>query len=96
MITPEPSPRGWPSNNSTIFTRPRRLGGRRDSSAGAATTRYTTAVGDLYRALPPEGVKIALVLFLAFLLGLEREERKPTGTAYAFGGVRTFPLIGLI
>ena len=53
-------------------------------------------LGDLYRTLPPEGVKIALVLFLAFLLGLDREERKTTGAASAFGGVRTFPLIGLI
>jgi uncharacterized membrane protein (DUF4010 family) len=51
---------------------------------------------DLYRALPPEGVKIMLVLFLAFLLGLEREEHKATVAEYAFGGVRTFPLIGLI
>jgi uncharacterized membrane protein (DUF4010 family) len=53
-------------------------------------------LGDLYQTLPPEGLKIALVLFLAFLLGLEREERKTAGMAYAFGGVRTFPLIGLI
>ena len=29
---------------------------------------------DLYRMLPSEGIKILLVLFLAFLLGLEREE----------------------
>ena len=27
-------------------------------------------MADLYRALPPEGIKIGLVLFLAFLLGL--------------------------
>jgi uncharacterized membrane protein (DUF4010 family) len=53
-------------------------------------------VADLYRALPPEGVKIGLVLFLAFLLGLEREERKINAPGYAFGGVRTFPLIGLV
>jgi uncharacterized membrane protein (DUF4010 family) len=51
---------------------------------------------DLYRLLPPEGVKILLVLFLAFLLGFEREEHKASGVEYAFGGVRTFPLIGLI
>jgi uncharacterized membrane protein (DUF4010 family) len=51
---------------------------------------------DLYHLLPPEGVKIFLVLSLAFLLGLEREEHKAAGTEYAFGGVRTFPLIGLI
>ena len=51
---------------------------------------------DLYQMLPPEGIKIVLVLFLAFLLGLEREEHKAAGAEYAFGGVRTFPLIGLI
>ena len=37
-----------------------------------------------------------LVLFLSFLTGLEREERKAGKDQYAFGGVRTFPLIGLI
>ena len=51
---------------------------------------------DLYRLLPPEGAKIALVLFLSFLTGLEREERKAGNERYSFGGVRTFPLIGLI
>jgi uncharacterized membrane protein (DUF4010 family) len=51
---------------------------------------------DLYTQLPPEAVKIALVLFLSFLIGLEREEHKAAGGAYSFGGVRTFPLIGLI
>ena len=50
---------------------------------------------ELYRQLPPDAVKIVLVLFLSFLIGLEREEHKATG-GYAFGGVRTFPLIGLI
>jgi uncharacterized membrane protein (DUF4010 family) len=48
-----------------------------------------------YDLLPPEAVKIVLVLFLSFLLGLEREEHKVAGN-YSFGGVRTFPLIGLI
>ena len=51
---------------------------------------------DLYSQLPPEAVKIALVLFLSFLIGLEREEHKAANGAYSFGGVRTFPLIGLI
>jgi uncharacterized membrane protein (DUF4010 family) len=49
--------------------------------------------------LPPEGVKIILVLFLSFLVGLEREEHHAEQRAterYAFGGVRTFPLIGLV
>jgi len=51
---------------------------------------------DLYRLLPPEGAKILLVLFLSFLTGLEREEHKGGNGQYSFGGVRTFPLIGLI
>src|SRR5271157_6002553 len=51
---------------------------------------------DLYRLLPPEGVKILLVLFLAFLTGLEREERHVGTAQFLFGGVRTYPLIGLI
>ena len=51
---------------------------------------------DLYRWLPPEGVKIVLVLALSFLIGLEREEHKTGAEPYSFGGVRTFPLIGLI
>ena len=51
---------------------------------------------ELARYMPLEAVKIVLVLFLSFLIGLEREERKATGAKYSFGGVRTFPLIGLI
>jgi uncharacterized membrane protein (DUF4010 family) len=51
---------------------------------------------EIYQQIPPEAVKIVLVLFLSFLIGLEREERKAAGGAYSFGGVRTFPLIGLI
>src|SRR5215469_4482340 len=48
---------------------------------------------------PPDGVKIVLTLFLCFLIGLEREEHRAEGTPgqrYSFGGVRAFPLIGLI
>jgi len=51
---------------------------------------------ELNRWLPPEAVKILLVLFLSFLTGLEREERKNAAEHYTFGGVRTFPLIGLV
>jgi uncharacterized membrane protein (DUF4010 family) len=51
---------------------------------------------EIYRWLPAEAVKILLVLFLSFLIGLEREEHKSAAGFYAFGGVRTFPLIGLI
>ena len=50
----------------------------------------------LLQLLPPEGLKILLTLFLCFLLGLEREEHRAAGQRYSFGGVRTFPLIGLI
>jgi len=48
---------------------------------------------------PPEGVKIILTLFLCFLIGLEREEHRVVageGRRYSFGGVRAFPLIGLV
>jgi uncharacterized membrane protein (DUF4010 family) len=51
---------------------------------------------EFYRFLPPEASKILLVLFLSFLVGLEREEHKFVVGSYSFGGVRTFPLIGLI
>ncbi len=51
---------------------------------------------EIFRDLPPEAFKIVLVLFLSFLIGLEREEHKAAGTSYSFGGVRTFPLIGLL
>jgi uncharacterized membrane protein (DUF4010 family) len=51
---------------------------------------------ELYDRLPPDAVKIILVLFLSFLIGLEREDHKAKGGGYSFGGVRTFPLIGLI
>ncbi len=50
---------------------------------------------DLLHGLPPDVFRLTLVLFLSFLIGLEREEHKATG-AYSFGGVRTFPLIGLV
>jgi uncharacterized membrane protein (DUF4010 family) len=50
----------------------------------------------LIQLIPPEGLKIFLTLFLAFLIGLEREEHRAAGQRYSFGGVRTFPLIGLI
>jgi uncharacterized membrane protein (DUF4010 family) len=46
--------------------------------------------------LPREGFKILLVLFLSFLIGLEREERGGSNVRYGFGGVRTYPLIGLM
>jgi uncharacterized membrane protein (DUF4010 family) len=51
---------------------------------------------EVFRLLPPEAAKMLLTLFLSFLVGLEREEHKAAAEQYAFGGVRTFPLIGLI
>jgi uncharacterized membrane protein (DUF4010 family) len=50
----------------------------------------------LSQYLPAEGLKILIVLFLSFLIGLEREEHKAESEHYSFGGVRTFPLIGLL
>jgi uncharacterized membrane protein (DUF4010 family) len=50
----------------------------------------------LFQFVPKEGAQIVLVLFLSFLIGLEREEQKITSDQYRFGGVRTFPLLGLL
>jgi uncharacterized membrane protein (DUF4010 family) len=53
----------------------------------------------LLQMFPSEGVKIVTTLFLCFLIGLEREEHRASfqdGRGYSFGGVRAFPLIGLI
>ena len=55
-----------------------------------------SALAPILHFLPDEAWKILLVLFLSFLIGLEREEQKQSPEYYAFGGVRTFPLIGLI
>jgi uncharacterized membrane protein (DUF4010 family) len=46
--------------------------------------------------IPKQGAEIVLVLFLSFLIGLEREEQKASSEQYRFGGVRTFPLLGLL
>jgi uncharacterized membrane protein (DUF4010 family) len=51
---------------------------------------------NLIQLVPKEGAQIVLVLFLSFLIGLEREEQKVTSEQYRFGGVRTFPLLGLL
>ncbi len=50
----------------------------------------------LFDWLPQEGFKLLLVLFLSFLVGLEREEHVAGDAHKSFGGVRTFPLIGLM
>jgi uncharacterized membrane protein (DUF4010 family) len=59
------------------------------------TGEPTSVIDRLSQFIPPEGVKILLTLFLCFLIGLEREEHRAGGQRYGFGGVRTFPLIGL-
>lgn len=46
--------------------------------------------------ISPQAWQLLLVLALSFLLGLEREGRKATAGHYIFGGVRTFPLLGLL
>jgi len=51
---------------------------------------------DALQLFPHEGLKILVVLFLSFLIGLEREEHNTDPARHSFGGVRTFPLIGLI
>ncbi len=50
----------------------------------------------MWSLFPREAPQILLVLFLSFLIGLEREEHKTDPSRHSFGGVRTFPLIGLI
>jgi uncharacterized membrane protein (DUF4010 family) len=46
--------------------------------------------------LPHQGVQILFVFFLSFIIGLEREGKKSEDDHVSFGGVRTYPLIGLI
>ena len=52
-------------------------------------------ISGLTQFMPPDAVKVILALILSFLIGLEREEHKAAGRYY-FGGVRTFPLVGLL
>ena len=49
----------------------------------------------LDRLVSRQVLEFALVLFLSLLVGLEREEHKARVGHYAFGGIRTFPLLGL-
>jgi uncharacterized membrane protein (DUF4010 family) len=51
---------------------------------------------ELLPMLPRDALNIALVLALAFFVGLEREEDQQRQAKYAFGGVRVFPLVGLV
>jgi uncharacterized membrane protein (DUF4010 family) len=62
---------------------------------GCSTGRQGELSVGSYQLPPPEAVKILVALFLSFLIGLEREEHKTAAEHYSFGGIRTFPLIGL-
>jgi uncharacterized membrane protein (DUF4010 family) len=46
--------------------------------------------------IPHQGIQILFVFFLTFIIGLEREGKKFEEDHISFGGVRTYPLIGLI
>lgn len=50
----------------------------------------------LLQVIPQHGTQIVLVLFLSFLIGLQREEQKARAEPFLFGGVRTFPLLGML
>src|SRR5208283_3293457 len=58
-------------------------------------TRIGPMLQHLADLLPQDAYQLAFVLFLSFLIGLEREEVKRGGKT-VFGGVRTFPLLGLL
>jgi uncharacterized membrane protein (DUF4010 family) len=45
---------------------------------------------------PSQAIDLGLVLAASFLIGLEREEKKQNEEQPSFGGVRTFPLFGLV
>jgi len=46
--------------------------------------------------MPMDGIQIFAVLFLTFLIGLQREGHKGSGQPFSFGGVRSYPIIGLV
>jgi uncharacterized membrane protein (DUF4010 family) len=52
-------------------------------------------VDTLLAHLPPELAGFAVTLGLSLLIGFEREEQRPANSAGFFGGIRTFPMIGL-
>jgi len=52
-------------------------------------------VDTLLQHLPPELAGFAVTLGLSLLIGLEREEQRSDDPAGFFGGIRTFPIIGL-
>jgi uncharacterized membrane protein (DUF4010 family) len=52
-------------------------------------------VDTLFAHVPPELAGFAVTLGLSLLIGFEREEQRPDDADGFFGGIRTFPLIGL-
>ena len=46
--------------------------------------------------MPMDGIQIFAVLFLTFLIGLQREGHKGSTQPFSFGGIRTYPIIGLV
>jgi uncharacterized membrane protein (DUF4010 family) len=52
-------------------------------------------VNTLLQHVPPELAGFAITLGLSLLIGFEREEQRPDDPAGFFGGIRTFPMIGL-
>lgn len=54
-------------------------------------------MGGVFASVDPrQFLELALVLFVSLLVGIEREEHRAHATHYFFGGVRTFPLLGLV
>ena len=54
------------------------------------------AIRELGAEVPPQALQLLLVLALGLLIGLEREGHEADRRLGTFGGVRTFPLIGLL
>jgi len=54
------------------------------------------AIRELGAEVPAQALQLLLVLALGLLIGLEREGHKAEWKFGTFGGVRTFPLIGLL
>ncbi len=54
------------------------------------------AIRELVAEVPAQALQLLLVLALGLLIGLEREGREADRKLGTFGGVRTFPLIGLL
>lgn len=51
-------------------------------------------LSDMLNLAPDSFAPVFITLALSFLIGLEREEHSG-GKYYNFGGIRTFPIIGL-